>query len=334
MNTTTSGFTVTNVALHLINKKEDELRFADHEIDRTAFRPVDNQAIDEFFDGHLKAIWDAPGSNTIRAANFLKTSKIKAQYTAIKTESSPFLKESVNMAQALYDIAPKSSSAGLLMALWFTARGKRRPFLALLKMDPGKSDKIIVRSKGDQLLLDLAVQHIEQALPDPEANNRVLKWAVTPHPTLGYDVKIKDSQSTPDPAAYFMTFLGCEARKSERQQLAAVLGGLSTAAVNRLIPQIGAASVDGRLSLGSIGKSNILTKSEIDVLERKVKAAGAEDLNVSSQAIENAKLIYRLSNDIVIRGPLLEMKRIQINPDGNNAVEFRIRANSYEEVYE
>src|SRR6185503_19766249 len=104
MNTTKSGFTVTNVALHLINKKNNELRFADHEIDRTAFRPVDNQAIDEFFDGHLKAIWEAPESNTIRTAAFLKESKIKAQYTAIKKQSSPFLKESVIMAQALFDI--------------------------------------------------------------------------------------------------------------------------------------------------------------------------------------------------------------------------------------
>jgi len=331
---TKSGFTVTHVALHLINKKDDQLKFSDHEIDLTAFRPADNQAIDEFFDGHLKAIWEAPESNTVRTATFLKKSSIKAQYTAINTAHSPFLTESVNMAQALFDVAPKSSSAGLLMALWVTAPRKRRPFLALLKMDPGKSDKIVVPSKGNQLLLDLAVQHIEQALPDPGPNNRVLKWAVTPHPSLEEDVKIKDSQSTPDPAVYFMNFLGCEARKSERQQLDDFLRGLPKAIVNRLVPQIDAASVDGRVSLDSINQSNILTKPQMAALEQNLKTAGAEDLKLPSQVIENAKLIYRLSNDVVIRGPLLEMKRIQINSIGNNAVEFRITANSYEESYE
>jgi hypothetical protein len=333
MTITKPNFTVSHVALHLINKKNNELRLSDHEIDRSVFGPTDNQAIDTFLDGHLSALWTAPESNSIRAATFLRGSKIKSQYAAIKSKSSSFLAESAVMAQSLFDAAPKSSSSGLLMAIWFTARGDRRQFLALLKMDPGKSDKIIVRAKGDQLLLDLAVQHIERALPDPDSSNRVLKWAVTPHPTIAYDVKIKDSQSTPDPAVYFMTFLGCEARKTEKQQLGDLLKSLPEPAINQLVPQIKTASVDGRVSLDSISQSKALTATQLDALQQGLATAGVVDLNISSQAVENAKLSYHLSNEIVIRGPLLAMKRVQINQVGND-YEFLIRANSYEEFYE
>jgi hypothetical protein len=333
MTTTSPNFTVSHVALHLIDKRNNDIRLSDREVDRSGFAPADNLAIDSFLEGHLRAIWTAPESNTIRAATFSKGSKIKSQYAAIKSKHSPFLGESAVMAQALFEVAPKNSSSGLLMAVWFTARGDRRQFLALLKMDPGKSDRITLRAKGDQLLLDLAVQHIERELPDPDSNNRVLKWAVTPHPTLAYDVKIKDSQSTPDPAVYFMNFLGCDARKTEKQQLSELFKSLPEPAINKLVPQIGAASVDGRVSLDSIKQSNTLTTTQLNALQQGLTTAGVPDLNISSQAIENARLSYHLSNEIVIKGPLLAMKRVQINRVGSD-YEFRIRANDYEPFYE
>src|SRR6185369_3375195 len=110
MTITKPNFTVSHVALHLINKKNNELRLSDHEIDRSLFGPADNQAIDTFLDGHLSALWTAPESSTIRAATFLKGSKIKSQYTAIKSKNSSFLAESAIMAKSLFDVAPKSSS--------------------------------------------------------------------------------------------------------------------------------------------------------------------------------------------------------------------------------
>jgi hypothetical protein len=334
MNVTEPDFTVNHVALHLINKKNNELKLSDHEIDRTVFGPAENKAIDDFFGGHLNTIWAAAEGNAIRAASFLKESQIKTQYQAIKSKSSLFLEESANMARGLFEVAPKNSSAGLLMALWFTARGQGQPFLALFKMDPGSADKITLRSKGNQLLLDLAVEHIEQALPDPDSGNRVLKWAITPHPTRPYDVKIKDSQSTPDPAIYFMKFLGCEARKTERQQVGDLLRILPPTALNKLVPKIEAASLAGRVSFDSIEKSNTLTKHQLEALDRGLVTAGSRDLNISSKAIETAKLGYRLSNEIVIKGPLAAMKGVTIEQVGKNDYEFRIRTTSYEKFYE
>ena len=219
------------------------------------------------------------------------------------------------------------------MALWFRAPSDRRQFLALFKMDPGRSDTIALRSQGSELLLDLAVQHIDQALPEP--GDRVLKWAVTPHPNRLYDVKIRDSQSTPDPAIYFTKFLGCEPRKTEKQQIDDLIRGLPPAHVGKLLPRIGdVGHVDGQVSFDSIQQSSALTESQIGNLETKLVAAGSRDLVVSAKALRTVKFVYRLSNDIVIKGPLSAKSSVTFTRFGDNDVEFHIRANSFEEFYE
>ena len=85
------NFTVERVTLHLINKKDDKLSLADHEINMNAFtRQEDSDAITAFFTGHLQKVWDAPEGNTIRAARFLRNSEIRKQYSSIKADTSQF----------------------------------------------------------------------------------------------------------------------------------------------------------------------------------------------------------------------------------------------------
>jgi len=127
-----NGFTVERVALHLIDKKNNNLNQADHEIDLNAFpAKEDIAAVQKFFSSHLQSVWDAAESSTVRAAKFASKSSVRGYYNDLKQNSSQFLQRSRDMAKALFDTAPSNASTGLLMALWFTAAGDRRRFLAL-----------------------------------------------------------------------------------------------------------------------------------------------------------------------------------------------------------
>ena len=328
-----SDFTVNRIALHLINKKDNKLDLADHEIDLKAFNPTDLAAVRIFFSGHLRLVWDAAEGNTIRAAKFLKASEIRKHYSDLKTGTSQFLQQSRQMAESLFAIAPKNSSTGLLMALWLEARDDNRPFLALFKMDPSRSDKIALLNRGDQLLLDLAVKHIDQALPEP--GDRVLKWAVTPHPTRQYDVKIKDSQSSTEPALYFMKFLGCEAQSTEKQQLNQLFKDVPLEAVDRLRQEIKQeTSIDARVLSASVDRSKVLTKFHKEVLSKNLATAEAKNIAMLPRTILGAKVGYRLANGIVIKGPLAAMRDVAIKSLGKNEVEFRIRTTKYESFYD
>ena len=147
--------------------------------------------------------------------------------------------------------------------------------------------------------------------------------------------EIRDSQSTPDPAIYFTTFLGCEPRKTEKQQIDDLVQGLPPTHVGKLLPRIGdVGHIDGQVSFDSIQQSSALTETQIGNLEKKLVAAGSRDLVVSAKALRTVKFVYRLSNEIVIKGPVSAMSSVSVTRFGDNEVEFRIRANSFEEFYE
>lgn len=328
-----NDFNVERVALHLINKKDNKLNLSDHEIDLGAFKAQEDiEAVRNFFSGHLRVIWDAAESNTVRAAKFSSNSEVRGHYNDLKTDSSQFLQRSRAMAESLFSVAPSNSSSGLLMALWLKAAGDRRQSLALFKMDPGRADKIALGSNQGGILLDLAVRHIEQALPDP--GDRVLKWAVTPNPDRQLDVKIKDIESKGDPTKYFMTFLGCEQPgRTVKQQVNDVLGIVPAHAVVELSGIVNQLpNIDVRPLSPSIKQSKVLTEPQKAELSKKL--GELENLGIPPQAIQTARLGYRLSNSIVIKGPLAAMQGVKILRVGKNNFEFRVTANDYKVIYE
>ena len=343
-----SGFSIERVALHLVDRQLPGPQFAEQEVDLAAFhRPEDVEALESFFSGHLDKIWTAREGRRTRAASFGELADMRRYYEELTEDTMQFFQRSRDMAQRLYDVSRgRRTSPGLLMVLWFRATGDERQFLGLLKMDPGRSDKITLRQdEVGSVLLDLAVRHIEQALPDP--SDRVLKWAVIPHPTRpAFDVKVKDEESGADPAQYFMAFLGCEAKPSERQQARGLLEALPIyaqeyhaeedweAAVREVVEELEEEPlITPEVVVEKIQELGVLEGFQEQAFRDKLVGFGAGELYVSSAILRVAKLQYRLPSGIIIKGPHAAMESLVqiVSMDGDT--EFRIRTPSYEKSY-
>ena len=343
-----SGFSVERVALHLVDRQLPGPQFAEQEVDLAAFhRPEDVEALQGFFSGHLNEVWMAQEGRRTRAASFTELADMRQYYEELLRDTPQFFQRSRDMAQRLHDVSRgRRTSRGLLMVLWLRSTGDERQFLGLFKMDPGRSDKITLRQdEVGNVLLDLAVRHIEQALPDP--GDRILKWAVIPHPTRpAVEFKVKDQESGAAPAQYFMTFLGCEARPSEKQQARGILEALPTYAQEYHAEEDWETAV--REVVEELEEEPVITPEvvveiiqELDVLDGfqevafrdKLVEFEAEELYVSSAILRAAKVQYRLPSGIIIKGPRAAMESlIQIVPmDGD--IEFRIRTPSYKKSY-
>lgn len=323
------NFTIDHIALHLIDKKLSGPQLATSEINLSTFNADDRKAIQEFFSGHIDQIWEAQEGSSVRTATFLKSSQIRQQYKVIASDpTGSFLSNSCAMAKSLHSVTPGNVPSGLLMSLWLRVEKVKRPFLALFKMDPGRADKVVVPSEGDQLLLNLAVRHIDGALPDP---NRVLKWAITPHPTRrAYDVKIKDFSNSREPAQYFMKFLGCEAEESEKAQINVVFQKLTPGAAGMLVHHLGQmdiADIDNRVLLDAASESGALSDAETETL-RQLPA-----VLISAKAFQMAKIEYKLKNEIIIKGPRAAMEAITIVHHGEDDHSFTINTTGYEKKY-
>lgn len=330
------NFTIEHVALHLIDKKLDKPQLAKNEINLSAFSQDDQKAIKEFFAGHIDQIWEAEEGGSVRTATFLKSSQIRQQYKEIAGDPTQrFLSNSGAMAQSLYSVTPGNVPAGLLMSLWLRVEKVKRPFLALFKMDPGPADKIVVPSDGKQLLLELAVRHIDDALPDP---NSVLKWAITPHPTRGaYDVKIRDFSNPREPAKYFMKFLGCEAKPREMDQINDVFQSLPPGSAAKLLDHIeqsdGVTDIDADTLTAAVQQSGALTAAQSRQILQQIKTGSFRDLDISAQSLKLLRIEYKLDDEITIKGPRAAMEEIKIVPLGKDYYEVRIRANHIEKRY-
>jgi len=176
-------FTVERVAIHLVDRTMRGRQFAESETDLAAFtHPEDIKALRAFFFGHLGKVWKAREGRRTFAARLSTLADMRRYYDGLLHDTSKFFERSRDIARRLYDASQgRRALRGLLMVLWFRAKGDKRQFLGLFKMDPGLSDKIALQQdEAGNALLDLAVRHIEQALPDPR--DRVLKWAIIPHP--------------------------------------------------------------------------------------------------------------------------------------------------------
>ena len=332
------NYQVNKVALHPVSKSQPQP--ATDEILLSKFSASDQQAIQDFFAGHLKHIWSASEARTTSSAQFNGNSDIKKYYQDLDSNPDNFFPHSRDMARLLNQAAKgTNASDGVLMVLWLTVDGDARSFLALIKMEPARADRIALTSKGKQLL-DLAVKHIDAALPEP--GDQVLKWAITPHPNRpSYNVKVRDEEGK-ELAQYFMNFLGCVPRLSEKKQIEKILEVLPDYA-KRNHPRVAVDMVVPTV-LDELEQALIITP---DVVVNKIKETRRfrnfdeakfrdeiGDLAVSANAWRATKLQYKLPSGIVIKGPRSVMENQVVVNDLGDEVEFRIRSpKNYETSY-
>ena len=241
----------------------------------------------------------------------------------MKNDRSQFFSSTCEMAKQLYVASPNTASKGLLMVLMFSVAGDDKKFLGLLKMDPGKKEAVtLVEDKEGNILLDLAVKTINQVLPDP--SEKILKWAIIPHPTRSaFDLKVKDEQSGTDRALYFMKFLGCEEKPSAVEQTRVLVDVLQTftkenaprgldcrSAVNRIVEKISESNetitIDSVLT--TVKESNTFKEFDEISLKRKFDEARVPDLCIPPEKFRDINIQYILSNGITIKGPRESME--------------------------
>ncbi|HSO27327.1 MAG TPA: nucleoid-associated protein [Anaerolineales bacterium] len=310
-------FDIRRVALHLVDLGLPTPFFAAGEIDLAGFGGErELAAMEAFFGGHLARLWAAPENSKTRAARFLPNSVAERYFAEIVADPGRFYTRSRDLAQRLYDVSSgRQASPGLLMIVLFRKDHDSRDFLALLKMDPGRVNRVALRqSEYGEIMLDLAVQSIDQALPS--VDDRLLKWAVTPHPTRpAFDVKVRDDQAGADIAQYFMDFLGCEERKTEKEQLEDFFAAFPDYAAEAHPAEDWNAAL--QTVYRDLEKAPLITPTAV---EHTVAAAGVlpgfdparfnqrladyeiDDLNVRPNVLRNARRVIKLSNGIEIRG--------------------------------
>ncbi len=340
------SFEVERVAIHLVDRSEPEPRFAPDEIDLAAFGPEDRAALDAFFDGHLWRAWRAEEGARTRAASLEAGSVVGEQLPGLAAGGPDWFERTRRLARHLWEVSHGlNTSRGLLMVLAFRRVGEDRRFLGLFKMDPGPADLVrLRRTPGGQLLLDLAVEHVEQTLPDARAG--VLKWALLPHPTRpSFDVKLKDDEGPAELALYFQRFLGCRARKSPKEQLQVVVEEVRRYAAEEHPEENAQGALDDviaslagreRVTAEAVGEAlegSRLAGARPAALRQRLVARDAGDVDFPSAVLRSARVEFQLSNRIVVRGPLDAVEDyVQIVELGDE-VELRIRTGSYEKRY-
>lgn len=333
------AFAIQRVAIHFVDKGKSTLTLSKAEVNRESYAPGDWKSIEDFLSQHLARAWDAEVSGQTRAAAFASKAPLQSAYAKLRKSPGTFFDVSVTTAENLFAASPATASPGLLLALWFEAANAPQPFLGLFKLDPGERDQVKLKSdKAGQLLLDLAVEHIQWALPEPD---RVLKWALIPHPPaagepLPFDLKLRDQQSDPDPAAYFAKFLGCQPRPSARQQVAAVFEVLGAYAEKvhpgrrwepGVEPFVQALRAEQEITpkvVARQAKAHVLPELDENAFLKRLEASRASGMSVSPALVRKVKIRYELPGDITIEGPAAAMASVTIEEKPDGSVEFRI----------
>jgi nucleoid-associated protein YejK len=336
------------IALHLVDRSLPGPRFSEREIDLDDYEdPADRQVIEAFFSGHLEDVWQAEEGLRTRAALFETDSQVKSCYQELLADSDQFYGVSRLLAQHLHDVSKKvTTTKGLFIVLWFRRRGDERPFLGLFKMDHGPTEKVTLRLQETKaLLLDLVVQHIDQALPDP--GGRVQKWAILPHPTRpAFDVKVKDETSRTEPAQFFLNFLGAKATLSEKRQADVLFEAMRAYAEERYAGQDWkAALIEAANQLEK--RPQITPDIVAEVMEDTPGLEGFQkgvflktligmnvgDLNISPDTLRVIKIVYELPSGIILRGPRRAMESLVELVEVDGETEFRIRSKGYKKSY-
>ena len=345
-------FNVDRVALHFVDTDSDGPRLSTNEINLQSLGQNDNiKILSDFFKGHLEKIWLDKESKKTCAATFKVSSEIHKLFKDIVEDATQFFKCTCDMAQQLYDTSPNTASKGILMVLLFSVAGEPSSFLGLLKMDPGRKDAITLgEDKDGNVLLDLAVRTIKQALPDPRGE-KILKWAVIPHPSRrAFELKVKDEQGGSDRAKYFMKFLGCDERPSAIEQSQVMVDVLHDFAkenltkgldykipVNSIVERIAESDTEITLDtvVKSVQQSGAFDRFDKDKLERKFEEADAKDICIPPEKLRDIKIQYKLTSGITIKGPRSAMESyLKIEKKDNGKIVIQIESTSdYEKKY-
>jgi 37-kD nucleoid-associated bacterial protein len=326
------AFEIQSIALHLVDKKDksrEEPRYSNSVIDlgSASYSKQQKAAIQSFLAGHLQRAWDTAEGGRTRAARFEENSPVREFSSKLPEAPQEFFEMSKSLAKRLYDISPVNASRGLLLVLRFTVPDASQPFLGLFKLDPGDRDQIALeRDEQGQILLKLAVAHIQEALPEP--GDRVLKWALIPHPPVAddssqFDLKLRDEQQAKiDPAAYFEGFLGCVSQPSTNQEIREVGRVVREYAEERhprqdwrpkldtIVRSLGEGKevVTPAVVASKIEQAAVFTGFDRKVFQKRLAASGARDMRIGPERFRSARIRYELPSGIVIHGPADKME--------------------------
>lgn len=330
------------VALHLVDKKHKILKRSKAAQSVAGLK----EEVKKFLNEHVEMICSADEERSVWSAHFRKGSRVQGWYNDLTKEPegdekpADFLKVSRALAKRLYEVSPDRASPGLLMVLLF--RLDDSEFLGLFKLDPF-DEYMIELDDSNKDLFDFSVQDVEQALPRADSR-RVLKCAVIRHPTRDdYDLKFRDKQNAREPAKYFREFLECPEWSSDRSQMQHVADiakeyvekklkekKLEPSELSRTVPAL-VERLEERKELVT-ADTVVETAREMGIVERKsdenelkdVMSKRLLDIHISGERVNFTRMAYQLPNDIVIKGPIADMKNLVHFSSLNGGFEFKV----------
>lgn len=356
------AFDIQHIAIHLVDKQAEKqekktdkqgkqegkpskgLRYSPSEVNLNSYSEDKRAAILKFLSEHIEKAWNYVESQRTRPANFQPNSSVRTSYEQLTKNGADFFEVSKSLAKSLYDLSPTSASRGLLLVLWFTVPDAPHPFLGLFKLDPGRRDQIALdHDNSGQILLRLAVQSIQEALPEP--GDRVLKWALIPHPPAEgvlspFELKLRDEQqSGVEIAVYFEKFLGCAARLSVKHEVNKVFGVIEQYAkehhpkqqewqrkIEAFVQDLseGEEAVTTEVLTDKVEKAALFPDFNRPAFQAKLAASDAREMRVAPAHFRQAYIHYYLEpSKIKISGPLEAMEDEQ-------QVEVKETAGGYE----
>ncbi len=346
-------FDIQHIAIHLVDPDLDEPVLAEDEIDidRDFEKEDDREVVADFLQRHLGTIWEDDNASDAKLG---AESAVKGIAKSLFAKRPPnFLEQSQELARLLHiqQRKPSRASSGLLIVMQCTPAGqKTRKHLAIFKLDPGDRDLLTLQRRNGQILLELAVEHVDLALPEPGA--ALLKWAIVPHPAdRRIGAKLRDRQNA-DNAAYFLEFLDAKPRPKDPEVIE-IIEETATQAIADQHPdevvqkeKISEATEEvaeelfkgGEVSAEKVAKIYaertglpIATKN----IEEPLKEAGITEPVKAQQPDEvpDHWVTWRLDNEVTIFGRASVLKK-QITRERlqSGLIEFTTRATNYETV--
>lgn len=309
----------------------------------SSFTTKERELITAFLKSHLSRAWRLPESGRTRSANFSPGSVVAACIRSLTSDQvGNILEESRKIAERLVTVTPAGASRGLLMVLPFSL-GPRN-YVGLFKLDPGAHDSIYLKEDdAGQMLLELAARRVAYELPEP--GERVLKWAVIPHPADDLSqLKLRDEQGDREPAFYFVEFLECQDYESEGVQAATGLEVTLKHAKEKLRLQAarqGALRVSQRavespepVSLSTlvqwVRETGLVKDEELADFEARLLASPAAGMRARPGVFERLRLTYKLSSGVEISGSLAAVLSQVTVARSRQSYSFSLDAQDYE----
>lgn len=346
-------FDIQHIAIHLIDRDLDDPVLAEHEIDvERDFKKEDHRAVvADFLQRHLGTIWDDGKADD---ASLSSTSVVRGIAQSLFAEKpAGFLEQSKKLARLLHQEQRKRARAsrGLLLVMQCTPTGQpARKHLAMIKLDPGDRDLLTLQRRNGQILLELAVEHVDLALPEPGA--ALLKWAIVPHPAdRRIGAKLRDKQNA-DNAAYFLTFLSATTRPKDPQAIEIIEDSAIqaiadqhpdvplqkekiTEATEEIAEELGKGGEVSAEKVAKVYAAKTGLAIETQHVKKPLKQAGITK-PVKAQRPEEVPdhwVTWRLDNEVSISGRASVLKKqVKRRRLQSGVIEFTTRATSYDTV--